>query len=144
MKKRFIKNLYQILSFSLCALILILPILCMPLLANFTNKTANSLALYSTLIVILSFFFLGFYWIFQTVEIDEAGIKVYFLSKTLRDISWKQIESIRIGGVMKNPAFVIKISGQKDLNLDKRKAIKKALELYFISSNTRDDSLRQN
>ena len=133
MKKIFVKNLYQILSFALTTVVIIFPILCIPIFTGFSNKIANTFTLYSISILILLFFLIGFYWIFQTVEITENGITVYFFAKILRNITWDEVEGIFTSSAMKNPVYTIKTIKGKNLNLDKRKSIKRVLEIYALN-----------
>ena len=47
-----------------------------------------------SLVLIVLFFLIGFYWIFQMVSIDESGIKIIFINKTIKQLEWKEIEII--------------------------------------------------
>lgn len=80
--------------------------------------------------VVLLFFAIGFYWLFQTIEIDSNGIHVKILSKTIRTIFWYDVVCVEAKTVMKNPAYVVIVRDQKRLNLDRRKKILDAINLY--------------
>ena len=76
------------------------------------------------------FFSAGFYWIFQKVEINKTGIKITICKKIIREINWNSVEEILCTNVKQNPAYALKIEGEKNLNLDRRKKIKEAIRYY--------------
>lgn len=84
-----------------------------------------------SLALIVLFFFIGFYWIFQTVSIDESGIKIIFINKTIKQLEWKEIEIIEEANIMRNPAIRIKTFNGIEIHLDKRKNIIKLIEKYL-------------
>ena len=83
-----------------------------------------------SLSLIVLFFLVGFYWIFQIVSIDESGIKIFFVNKTIEQVKWEEIKSIEEATIMKNPAIRIKTINGTEIHLDKRKNIIKAIETY--------------
>jgi hypothetical protein len=76
------------------------------------------------------YFSVGFYWIFQKVKIDESGIEITLLNKTIRKVRWENVERIQSGSFCRNPVYVLYIQNEKNLNLDERKAIKEAILFY--------------
>lgn len=136
-ENKFFKNVFQSVSFGLSATILI----CAMLFGYFESLKFDQpnygwiLLVFAGGITLL-FFVIGFYWIFQTIEIEQQGIHVRILGKTIRYIHWADITDIQLKSVMRNPAYVISVRDQKDLNLDSRKKIKAAIEHYS------DDNLR--
>lgn len=129
-RNRFLKNLYQTISYALVIFIFVF-ILIMGFL-DFLSHGSNKgwILLLIALILLVLFFIIGFYWVFQIVEIDENGIKTKILNKTIRNISWDSITEIKYASVMRNPAYVLKIKNERNLNLDSRKQIKRAIAYY--------------
>ena len=126
----FLKNLYQIISFALVISIFIIFLLLGYFASlNYENNNGWYLLLIAG-VLIASYFIIGFYWIFQTVEIDEKGIKIKILGKNIRNVKWDNMIEIKYASVMRNPAYVISIGNEKNLNLDSRKSIKKAMIYY--------------
>ena len=80
------------------------------------------------------FFIIGFFWIFQIIVIEKNGIEVRFFKITLRKIEWNEVEGIEYDSIMRNPAYIIKVKNSKNLNIDSRKKIKKALKYYGTKS----------
>ena len=78
----------------------------------------------------LLFVGIGFYWIFQWVEIDGTGIRVFLIRKKIKEIKWEDVEAIGKCGYMRNPALRFVIKNQKDFHLDTRKSIIRAMQ-YF-------------
>lgn len=79
-------------------------------------------------VIVLLYIFIGFYWLFQTVTIDDSGIFIYFFHKVVRKVSWKEIESIEKCSHLTNPALRLTVHNQKPLFLDRRKKIISAIE----------------
>ena len=95
---------------------------------NYENNFGWILLVISISLIVL-FFLLGFYWIFQKVLINEKGIQIVFLNKIIKECYWKEIESIEDANIMKNPAIRIKLFNGSEIHLDKRKSIIAAIEL---------------
>ena len=131
MKKNvFLKNLYQIISFALVISIFIFFLLLGYFISlNYESNNGWYLLLIAG-VLIASYFKIGFYWIFQIVEIDEKGIKIKILWKNIRNVKWDDIIEIKYASVMRNPAYVISIKNEKNINLDSRKSIKNAISYY--------------
>jgi len=83
-----------------------------------------------SLSLIVLFFLIGFYWIFQKVLIDESGIKILFINKIIKQFEWKEIDTIEETNFMRNPAIKIKNFNGLEIHLDKRKSIIKVIEKY--------------
>ena len=136
MKHKFFKNLYQTVSWflTICVLVFFLLFGYFESL-SYGNNGQGWLLLVFTGSVMVLFFVIGFYWIFQTVEIDQTGITTKIFKKTIRKVDWNSVEDIRYSNVMRNPAYVLKIKNEKDLNLDCRKQIRRAI-IYFGNRTT--------
>ena len=130
MQKRFYKNLYQSISWGISCAVLITAILAGYCASLQYGENDGWILLVFAASIALMFFLIGFYWIYQTIEIDQNGIHIKLLWKTIRTDSWSDVISIEEKTVMKNPAFVITIRNQKHLNLDRRKKIMNAIILY--------------
>lgn len=135
-KNKFIKNLYQTISF-LMVILVFASILIIGYITSLKYETNNGwILLLIAIVLILLYFVVGFFWIFQILIIDYEGIHVKLFRKTIRYVSWDSVVDINYENVMRNPAYVIKIKNAKNLNLDSRKAIKRVLE-YYGGANTR-------
>ena len=129
-KNTFCKNLFQTLSWGASCVVLILPILAGYFMSLQNGPNFGWILLVFIASIILLFFVIGFYWIFQTIEINHEGIQVKIFQKTIRTIIWTDVVSIEEETVMKNPAYVVIVRDQKRLNLDRRKKILDAISLH--------------
>lgn len=131
MVKIFYKNLFQ--SFYCFISILFLNII---LLVAFFNALSHESDYSWVLLVIICmvfilFFLLGFYWIFQKVVIDNEGIKISLLNRTLKSLRWDEIISIKEVNHMRAPALEIEKCDGFKIYLDKRKNIINAIKQYY-------------
>lgn len=131
LKHKFYKNLFQTISYF--AVIMVFEIL---LLVGFFvslsyGQNFGWILLIISLSLIVLFFLIGFYWIFQKVSIDESGIKIYFMNKIVKQLKWEEIDIIEEANIMRNPAIRIKALNGAQIHLDKRKKIIKVIEIYF-------------
>ena len=130
-KNRFYKNVYQSLSWGGVVAVLTFFLLLGYYESLMYEGPHNAgLLLVVAAGVTLLFFLIGFYWIFQEVEIGQYGIRVKILQKTIRTIPWTSVVMIEERTVMKNPAYVVVVQDQDNLNLDKRKKVLKAIRFY--------------
>ena len=125
LKHKFYKNLFQTISYF--AVIIVFEIL---LLVGFFASLSYGqnfgwILLIISLSLIVLFFLIGFYWIFQKVSIDEGGIKIYFMNKIFKQIKWEEIDIIEEANIMRNPAIRIKALNGTQIHLDKRKKLLK-------------------
>ena len=128
MRIKIIKNLYQTLS-ALAAV----AIIDLALLAGFIFSLFKEQPNYGWIaLVIILYFIIGFYWIFQTVVIDEKGIRVKFFNKTLKEFDIKDIECFAIGNKYRNTIIAIQRKDGARLNIDKRKKALECLKFYKI------------
>ena len=128
-KNKFIKNLYNVISYLLLVIFFTLIIIVMFICSlEYTNDTWFLLVI--AIGLLLLFFLIGGYWIFQKVEIDYYGIKITLFKKILRDIKWEDVDTITYTSVARNPVYAISIKNSKQLNLDSRKKIITAIK-YF-------------
>lgn len=131
LKHKFYKNLFQTISYF--AVIMVFEIL---LLVGFFASLSYGqnfgwILLIISLSLIVLFFLIGFYWIFQKVSIDEGGIKIYFMNKIVKQLKWEEIDIIEEANIMRNPAIRIKALNGTQIHLDKRKKIIKVIEIYY-------------
>ena len=131
LKHKFYKNLFQTISYF--AVIMVFEIL---LLVGFFvslsyGQNFGWILLIISLSLIVLFFLIGFYWIFQRVSIDESGIKIYFMNKIVKQLKWEEIDIIEEANIMRNPAIRIKALNGTQIHLDKRKKIIKVIEIYY-------------
>ena len=130
MKQKFVKNLFQTVSYF--AVLVIFEVI---LLGGFWTSLSYEhnfgwILLIVALSLVVLFFLVGFYWVFQQVYIDESGIKIFFAKKIIKQYEWKEINTIEETNIMRNPAIRIKMFNGTEIHLDKRKSIIKALEKY--------------
>ena len=125
LKHKFYKNLFQTISYF--AVIMVFEIL---LLVGFFvslsyGQNFGWILLIISISLIVLFFLIGFYWIFQKVSIDESGIKIYFMNKIVKQLKWEEIDIIEEANIMRNPAIRIKALNGAQIHLDKRKKLLK-------------------
>ena len=125
LKHKFYNNLFQTISYF--AVIIVFEIL---LLVGFFASLSYGqnfgwILLIISLSLIVLFFLIGFYWIFQKVSIDEGGIKIYFMNKIVKQLKWEEIDIIEEANIMRNPAIRIKALNGTQIHLDKRKKLLK-------------------
>ncbi|MBQ9108383.1 MAG: hypothetical protein IJY49_06160 [Clostridia bacterium] len=130
LKRKFFKNLIQTISFFSALMIFELFLLIGYFASLGYEQNFGWILLIISLSLIVLFFLVGFYWIFQIVSIDERGIKIFFVNKTIEQVKWEEIKSIEEATIMKNPAIRIKTINGTEIHLDKRKNIIKAIETY--------------
>ena len=130
-KKSFYKNLYQSISWGMSCIVLIAAILTGYFVSLQYGQNNGWILLMFVAGVVVLFFVIGFYWIFQKIQIDEKGLHVKISRKTVRTILWSDVVCIEAKTVMKNSAYVVIVRNQKRLNLDRRKKILDAIRLYY-------------
>ena len=127
---KFYKNLFQTISyFSVIMVFEIFLLIGFFASLNYEHNFGWVLLIISLCLIIL-FFLIGFYWIFQKVFIDENGIKILFLNKIIKQYDWKEINIIEAANIMRNPAIRIKTINGSEIHLDRRKKIIKVIEKY--------------
>lgn len=127
MRYVFLKNFIELASTFVSVLILDL-ILFMGVIFVFPIFYIFLWIMFGVGVITLLYIFIGFYWLFQTVTIDDSGISIYFFHKVIRKVSWKEIESIEKCSHLTNPALRLIVHNQKPLFLDRRKKIISAIE----------------
>lgn len=85
----------------------------------------------SMLAMLLLYLVLRFKFIFQYVIIDERGISVCFFKKTLQRFRWTDIASIQKSSFASIRSYKIVLQNENFIYLERRKAIKKAIETYY-------------
>ena len=129
-KQKYYKNLYQVIS-SLSVVMVFVLFLLIGYFSSLNYETNNGwILLIVAASLLIMYFVLGFYWIFQKVIIDEKGIQIVLLNKKLRSYLWEEILSIEETFIMKNPALRIKTSNVSEIHLDNRKNIMRSIEYY--------------
>lgn len=130
LKHKFYKNLFQTISYF--AVIMFLDIFL--LIGYFESLSCRPnygwILLIISISLIVLFFLIGFYWIFQIVSIDESGIKILFNSRIIKQLKWEEIDTIEETNIMRNPVLRIKAFDGSEIHLDNRKQIVKAIETY--------------
>lgn len=130
-KTKFYKNLYQ--SISYFSIIMVFEIVILIGFFTSLNYESNSgwILLILSIVLIVLYFIVGWYWIFQKVYIDHNGIKIVLFNKTLRENKWEDIKNIEEATIMRNPALKIKFIDGSEIHLDNRKSIIKTIEKYI-------------
>ncbi len=85
----------------------------------------------SMLAMLVLYLILGFKFIFQYVIIDERGISVCFFKKTLQRFRWTDIAYIQKSSFASIRSYKIVLQNENFIYLERRKAIKKAIEAYY-------------
>ena len=129
-KNEFYKNLYQSISYFCVTITLSLPCIGSFIISLQSAPNYGWIMLIFPPVFFVLYFSVGFYWIFQKVKIDESGIEITLLNKTIRKVKWENVERIQSGSFYCNPVYVLYIQNEKNLNLDERKAIKEAILFY--------------
>ena len=105
LKNKFYKNLFQTISYF--AVIMVFEIL---LLVGFFASLSYGqnfgwILLAISLSLIVLFFLIGFYWIFQIIYFDESGIKILFKNRIVKQLKWEEVDTIEEGNIMRNAAL---------------------------------------
>lgn len=129
MKNKFYKNLYQLNGFF-CSMTLLYIFLIVGLLLSKTCEHLLFILMLALVIPMAIVFIIGFYWIFQKVLIDKKGIKIMIFNRSIKECEWNQIKSIEEANIMRNSAYRVILNDEREIHLDKRKGIKKAIEFY--------------
>ena len=129
-KNKFFKNLFQLLSALGGILIVYIPCIFGYIESIKYESDLGWIMLVAPLSLIILYFLIGFYWIFQKVIIDDNGIRITLINKIIKDCKWYEIDIIEEANIMKNPAIRIKNIDGTEIHLDKRKSIIQALEKY--------------
>lgn len=127
-KQKFYKNLFQTISIFLAIIFVDVFLLIGYFESLSFEHSSGWILLVISLTLIILFFLIGFYWIFQTVLIDETGIKIVLTRKTLKEVKWEEVDMIKKANIMRNPAIRIKTFRGTEIHLDQRKSIIKAIE----------------
>ena len=130
LKNKFYKNLFQSLSALGGILIVYIPCIFGYIESIKYESDLGWIMLVAPLSLFILYFLIGFYWIFQKVIIDDNGIRIILINKTIKECKWYEIDIIEEANIMKNPAIRIKNIDGTEIHLDKRKSIIQALEKY--------------
>ncbi len=130
LKNKFYKNLFQSISFFSVIMVMVFFLLIGFFVSMSYENNFGWILLIISLSLIILFFLVGFYWIFQMVIIDENGVKIVLINKIIRKHKWEEIVIIEEANIMKNPALRIKLVNSSEIHLDKRKSIINAIEKY--------------
>ena len=130
LKHKFYKNLFQTISYFSVIMIFEIFLLMGFFFSLKYEHNFGWILLIISLSLIVLYFLIGFYWIFQKVIINEQGIKIVLFIKTIKVCKWDEIDIIEEANIMRNPAIKIKIIDGTEIHLDKRKQIVKAIEIY--------------
>lgn len=131
LKQKFYKNLFQSISYFIVIIIFeIIMISSFLISLKYENNNGWILLILSFVLIIL-FFLVGFYWIFQRVIFDDNGLKIILLNKTIKECNWCEVLNIKVTNIKRNPALRIKLVSGSEIHLDKRKSIIKIIEKYM-------------
>ena len=130
LKNTFYKNLFLSLSILGGISIVYIPCIFGYIESIKYESDLGWIMLVAPLSLFILYFLIGFYWIFQIVIIDDNGIRIILINKTIKERKWCQIDIIEEANIMKNPAIRIKNIDGTEIHLDKRKSIIQALEKY--------------
>ena len=131
LKQKFYKNLFQSISFF-SIIMLFETILITGFIASLNYENNNGwILLIMSFVLIILFFLIGFYWIFQKAIFDDNGIKIVFLNKIIKECKWTEVLDIEITNIMRNPALKINLTTGSEIHLDKRKSIIRVIEKYL-------------
>ena len=72
--------------------------------------------------------FSGLIFFFQTVKISEKGISIFLFKKEKLSFKWEDVKEIKSERVFRSPCYLVYLNNGEKLRLDKRKAIKTAIE----------------
>lgn len=81
-------------------------------------------------ILYLMYFGVGFYWVFQTVIINNEGIEIWLFKKCLKKYPWSSILRIQEYRYMRTPSLKITLGFDNEIYLEKRKSIVKTIKCY--------------
>lgn len=130
LKQKFYKNLFQTISyFSVIMVFEIFLLIGFFFSLSYEHNFGWILLVISLLLIVL-FFLIGFYWIFQKVIIDEKGIRIVLIHKIIKDYKWKEIYTVEEANIMRNPAIRIKLIDGSEIHLDRRKRIIEVIKKY--------------
>lgn len=131
LKQKFYKNLFQSISFF-SIIMLFETILITGFIASLNYENNNGwILLIMSFVLIILFFLIGFYWIFQKVIFDDNGIKIVLLNKIIKECKWTEVLDIEITNIMRNLALKINLTTGSEIHLDKRKSIIRVIEKYL-------------
>lgn len=130
LKHKFYKNLFQTISYFSVIMIFEIFLLIGFFASLSYGQNFGWILLIISISLIVLFFLIGFYWIFQMISIDESGIKILFISRIVKQLKWEEIDTIEEANIMRNPALRIKAFDGSEIHLDSRKNIVKVIEIY--------------
>ena len=130
LKHKFYKNLFQTISYFSVIMIFEIFLLMGFFFSLKYEHNFGWILLIISLSLIVLYFLIGFYWIFQKVIINEQGIKIVLFIKTIKVCKWDEIDIIEEANIMRNPAIKIKIIDGTEIHLDKRKKIIDLIKKY--------------
>ena len=135
MKNKYFKNLFQSITFF--GIIFLLDVLMLwGFLESLTFESNNGWILLVIAIALISMYFIiGFYWIFQTVEINGFGITIKIFNKIIKIIRWEDVDRIEYGDVMRNPSYTIFSKDGSKINIDARKGIRHLINEHSNNNN---------
>lgn len=129
-KNKFYKNLFKSVSYFSAIMLLVFCLLLGFFESLNHGKNYGWISLIISALLIILFFLIGFYWIFQKVIIDENGIKIVFKNKVINNHKWDEIVSIKKVDLFRCRALEIKFVDGSKIHLDDRKSIVKIIKEY--------------
>ena len=138
-RKRFVKNLFQVVTWVGAELIYILPFFLGIFITD--DKIDRAFCLIFVPVIVIVTFLIEFYWIFQFVVIDEYGLSLFFLKKKIKQINWENVLSVEKTCINRHSYYSFTIKDEKNFNVNCRKSIKIAV-LHYAPQNIKEDILK--
>lgn len=130
MNNKFVKNLYQSLSYFFIIMIFV-GIWILIFFGSYNYINYSWIFLCSAIAFVVLYFIIGFYWIFQTVTLnEEKGIIISLFKKVIKQVSWNEITNIEKTSHLRNPALRFILNNGEYFYLDDRNKIIHQIALY--------------
>ena len=130
LKHKFYKNLFQTISYF--AVIMFLDIFL--LIGYFESLRCGPnygwILLIISISLIVLFFLIGFYWIFQIVSIDVSGIKILFNSRIIKQLKWEEIDTIEKSSILNRKSTIY---SEENIEIKSKDRIRKGFCCIFVA-----------
>ena len=134
MNLKMYKNLFQFISSLGVILVIDISLICGFVISLNSSPNNGWILIIIALVILILYFLIGSFWIFQKIIINGDGLKIVILNIVLYSCKLEEIEFYSITNVMKNPSVSIKVTNRnKMINIDKKKKLLSILEYYNIN-----------
>lgn len=134
MNLKMYKNLFQFISSLGVILVIDISLICGFIISLNSSPNNGWILIIIALVILILYFLIGSFWIFQKIIINDDGLKIVILNIVLFSCKLEEIEFYSITNVMKNPSVSIKVTNRnKMINIDKKKKLLSILEYYNIN-----------